>query len=72
MQNNCAGSGPHSEGTVKVMRCGGSSNLILCSRCWQHELEYRQIRNLFRGDFAQFQLPAWEDAEVYAAEARND
>jgi hypothetical protein len=65
MQNNCDGSGPHSEGTVKVMPTGGDGNLILCARCWAHELSYRVERNKGLGDFAKFDMPAWDTAKVY-------
>ena len=68
MQNNCDGSGPHAEGAVKVMRCGGSSNLILCRNCWQRELNYRHMRNRDLGRDFKFDLPAWETAEVYAVD----
>ncbi len=65
MQNDCCGSGPHSDGEVRIMPSGGDSNLILCRRCWQHELFYRQDRNRYLGAGMQYKLPAWETAKVY-------
>jgi hypothetical protein len=59
---NCDGSGPHSEGEVKLMPTGGSGNLILCHNCWNHELAYR---NSEMGEFAQFDLPLWSQGKVY-------
>jgi hypothetical protein len=65
MQNNCDGSAPHTDGTVKLMPTGGDGNLILCRSCWQRELTYRADRNRSLGDFAQFSLPKWDDAKEY-------
>ena len=65
MQNNCCGSGPHSDGEVRVMPSGGDSNLILCRSCWARENQYRRERNRQLGNFAQYKLPDWETAKVY-------
>jgi len=65
MQNNCDGSGPHTDGDVRVMPTGGDGNLILCRQCWENELAYRRDRNRSLGAFAQFDIIAWNDAKVY-------
>lgn len=62
---NCDGSGPHAAGVVKKMPQGGGANSILCRRCWSAELNYRRSRNISLEDFAKYDLPAWETAEVY-------
>jgi len=49
------------------MPTGGGGNLILCHSCWERENEYRRRRNLFLGEFAQFDRPTWNSGEVYAA-----
>lgn len=65
MQNNCDGSGPHTNGEVRLLPTGGDGNLILCRSCWHRELEFRKQRNRMLGDFAQFTLPVWEDGKIY-------
>lgn len=69
MENTyCNGSGPHTEGTVKVMSTGGGGNLLLCRACWLREITWRKERNRSLGDFAQFDLPNWNDAKSYEYE----
>ncbi len=68
MQNYCDGSGPHTDGAVKVLSTGGSGNAILCHSCWNRELDYRRERNRSLGDFAKFSLPSWESGEEYDTE----
>jgi hypothetical protein len=63
--NDCCGAGPHTPGEVRVMPCGGDSNLILCRSCWLREIVYRRERNSALGEFARYSLPAWDTAEVY-------
>lgn len=65
MNLNCDGSGPHTPGIVKKLPLGGGANLLLCHACWSNELRYRRVRNFSLGDSAYFDLPKWEDAEVY-------
>jgi hypothetical protein len=65
---NCNGSGPHTTGEVRKLAHGKDphhGNSILCRACFQHELEHRRDRNRTLEAFAQFDLPRWEDAEVY-------
>jgi hypothetical protein len=52
-------------GEVRLLPTGGSSNLILCRRCFDYEIAFRKDRNKELGKFAQFKLPAWEELEVY-------
>ncbi len=52
MQNYCDGSGPHTDGAVKVLSIGGSGNAILCHSCWNRELDYRRERNNFAFSFS--------------------
>lgn len=69
VNNNCNGSGPHAIGVVKIMRHGAkgtmSGNDILCRTCWYKEIVYRKMRNKDLADFAKFDLPTWQDAEIY-------
>lgn len=62
---NCDGSGPCSEGSVKLLPLGGGANLILCKNCWNREMEYRKTRNLSLGTFAQYDIVRWEDGKLY-------
>jgi hypothetical protein len=63
--NNCDGSGPHTEGTVKLLRSGGDSNLILCRACWEHEVDWRRRRNLELDASFRWDLPEWSTGEIY-------
>ncbi|OYV38946.1 MAG: hypothetical protein B7Z80_08705 [Rhodospirillales bacterium 20-64-7] len=65
---DCCGNGPHIPGEVRVMPTGGDGNLILCSNCWDRELDYRRDRNRDLADFAKFDLPSWWEGKVYGAE----
>jgi hypothetical protein len=66
MQNfNCDGSGPHTDGQVRVMAISSHGNLILCRACWNRELAWRKQRNRELEAFAQFELPAFDAAKVY-------
>lgn len=62
-QNDCNGTGPHTPGEVRAMPCGGGANAILCRRCWENELAFREERN--KNVFCKFDLPKWEKGEVY-------
>lgn len=61
---NCGGSGPHTAGEVRWLSTGGGSNAILCRACFEREIRWRRERNRSLGEFAQFQLPCWEDLKV--------
>lgn len=62
MQNNCDGSGLHSEGEVRMLPAG-DGNLILCKRCFEREVGWRRGRN---AEVAQpYELPAWGSLKVY-------
>ena len=39
----------------------GESNAILCRGCFDHEIQYRKVRNQDLEENARFDLPAWED-----------
>lgn len=65
---DCGGSGPHTPGEVRKLPHGKEphhGNSILCRACWQKEIKFRRERNRELEAFAQFDLPRWEDAEVY-------
>lgn len=63
---NCDGSHCwHSHGEVRVLPAGGSSNLILCRACYEHELSFRRERNRDLGTAFKFELPTWDSLEVY-------
>ena len=52
-------------GEVRVLPSGGSSNLILCRACFDHEIRWRRDRNRDLGRDAQFKLPTWDSLRVY-------
>jgi len=64
--NNCDGSGPCGMGEVRVLPTGGDSNAILCRRCFNREIAFRQDRNRDLAKDCQFDLPSWESLKVYA------
>ena len=57
------------QGEVRVLplsrQLSVSGNLILCRACFNNEIEWRKGRNRELGKFARFDLPAWEELEVY-------
>ena len=54
-----------SDGEVRLLPYGGGGNMIYCHACYLHEMSYRRQRNRDLGDPNAFQLPKWEDLEVY-------
>ena len=69
---NCCGSHCRSSvGEVRVlpyvrkMRRYLGGNMILCYHCYAHELAYRRERNRELGEFAQYDLPKWDDLKKY-------
>lgn len=63
---NCDGGHCRSEtGEVRLLPLGGGANLILCRTCHEHELSYRRERNRELASNVRFDLPDWEDLEVY-------
>lgn len=48
---------------VRVLPTGGSSNAIFCRQCFEQEIRYRIERN--KEVCKPFDLPKWEDLEVY-------
>lgn len=55
-----------SDGEVRLLPTGGSSNAILCRTCFEHEIQFRKERNKELGSTFKFKLPAWEDLKVYS------
>ena len=53
-------------GEVRVLPLGGGANLIVCEVCYDHEMRYRRGRNLY--DAHKFDLPMWDQLEVYRVE----
>jgi hypothetical protein len=53
-------------GEVRVLPTGGDSNAILCHACYAHEITWRKGRNHDLSPDCRFDLPKWEDLEVYA------
>jgi hypothetical protein len=65
---NCDGSGPHTEGEVRVYPLGAGGNLILCRACFRRENQYRIDRRNEYGGFeavANWPLVDWNMAKVY-------
>ena len=50
---------------VKLMPCGGSSNLIVCRACYGAEIAFRVERNGELSPDCQFDLPKWRDLRDY-------
>lgn len=53
-----------SNGEVRILPYGGGGNIICCHACYLNEMKYRRGRNRDLGREA-FELPTWEDLEVY-------
>lgn len=71
MNNNCDGN-TRNKCTPGEVRClpitPGGHTTIICRNCFKHEMDYRRMRNLELGDFAQFDIPTWESLHVYDPE----
>ena len=68
MQYNCDGSGPHTNGQVRVLRTSKEpfgSNLHLCHACFNREIAWRRQRNQELGQESHFDLPVWTSLKVY-------
>lgn len=68
MQNNCDGSGPHTDGEVRVLPLGSEpnhGNLILCRSCFGKELRWRVERNRELAPDVRFATPIWPNLEIY-------
>ncbi len=64
IRNECDGSGPHSGTETRRLPTGGDGAVILCRRCYSHEMAWRRERNRDLGADAQFDLPSWESLKV--------
>lgn len=67
---NCDGAGPCCLGEVRLLPVSKDpmqGNLILCRNCFQHEIEYRESRNLELAPEARFHLPKWETLSIYGS-----
>jgi hypothetical protein len=64
--SNCDGSGPHTQGEVRILPTGPHSNAILCSQCYIRELAWRRERNKDLAPDVRFDLPTWDSLKVYA------
>jgi len=65
---NCDGDRCHSStGEVRRLPDGGEGGgaVILCHACYQHEIAWRQVRNVDLDPHNHFPLPKWEDLDVY-------
>ncbi len=70
----CDGSGPCTDGEVRVLPTGSSphhGNMILCAWCFMREMQWRRERNRDLGKDCQFKLPAWQSLAVYGKEVSN-
>lgn len=70
--NNCGGPGPCDMGEVRVLPTGGDSNAILCRRCFNCEIAFRQVRNRDLAKDSQFKLPTWGSLKVYRVADGNE
>jgi len=50
---------------IRVLPVGGGGNALLCHRHYLVEMDFRRYRNRDLDDACKFDLPAWEDLEVY-------
>jgi hypothetical protein len=68
---NCDGSGPHSSNPeVRVYPLGAGGNLILCSKCFYRENQWRAQRTREVGDKTAWPQIDWNTAEVYSNQER--
>lgn len=65
---NCDGSGPHTEGEVRVYPLGAGGNLILCHHCWANENRFRYGKH----DAENWPQINWYQAEVYGSRQTDD
>lgn len=73
LENHCDGSGPHGgPHEVRTRPIGGSGNVILCRSCWARENRYCYERGRETGAPENWPQQAWEAAEVYAKEEKED
>lgn len=63
---NCDGSGPCDGTEVRVLPTGPQSNAIVCRACFGREITWRRLRNIALAADCRFDLPAWNELEVYA------
>lgn len=52
-------------GEVRVLPTGSESNEILCYHCYANEMRYRVARNKTVEEFAQFDIPLWNNLKIY-------
>ena len=62
---NCDGSGPCDMGEVRLLPTAGGGNMILCNRCFEHELAWRKERNRELASEAKFAMPTWWECKLY-------
>ena len=65
---NCDGSGPHTDGKVKLYPLGGGANLILCHSCWHRENQYRRDRGRETKNPDNWPVLDWASAKPYENE----
>lgn len=70
MQNpNCDGAYCRkAKGEIRVLPTGGDSNALLCHACYLNEIQFRKIRNRTLPKENQFDIPFWENLEIYKTE----
>jgi hypothetical protein len=61
---NCNGDkcSPFGSKQVRWLPTGGGANAIYCKLCYLHEIEFRKYR-ISQG--VPYELPKWEDLEIY-------
>ena len=65
--NSCDGCG-EVRGEVRRLGTGGDSAIIVCWKCHKAEMLYRKARNRELSADCRFDLPKWEELEVYTGE----
>ena len=68
INNNCDCGGPcyPLNNEVRVLPTGRDSNAILCRAGFNREMMYRRARNMELAKENQFDLPIWNDLEIYS------
>ena len=62
---NCDGCGPHVGPETRRLPFPDGSAVILCRACYGREMHYRRGRNRDLAPENQFDLPAWDELDVY-------
>ena len=61
--DNCDGTGPHTQGEVRSLPTGGMTRAILCRACFLREMNWRRER--YQAGEYRWPTHFWDELEVY-------